>query len=50
MSKVVMVTGGTSGIGYQTAAKFLREGHQVVIAGIDQPEKIDQAMAQLKKL
>lgn len=50
MGKIVIVTGGTSGIGYQTAAKFLRSGDTVVVAGIDKPEKIEQAMAALNKL
>ncbi|KRM59253.1 SDR family NAD(P)-dependent oxidoreductase [Secundilactobacillus malefermentans] len=50
MSKVVIVTGGTSGIGYQTVAKFLREGATVVIAGIDKQEKIDNAVKKLAAL
>lgn len=50
MDRVVMVTGGTSGIGYQTAAKFLRSGATVVVVGIDKPEKIGQAMAELQQL
>lgn len=50
MSRIVIVTGGTSGIGYQTVAKFLTNGDKVVIAGIDKQEKIDAAMAKLTKL
>lgn len=50
MTKVAIVTGGTSGIGYQTSLKFLKAGYQVVIAGIDGQAKIDEAMATLTKV
>lgn len=50
MTKVAIVTGGTSGIGYQTSLKFLKAGYQVVIAGIDAQAKIDEAMATLTKV
>lgn len=33
--KIVLVVGGTSGIGYQTAAMFLHAGAHVVVAGPD---------------
>lgn len=48
MNKVVVVTGGTRGIGFETAKKYLVNGDKVVIASIDKPEIIEQAMAELK--
>lgn len=48
MEKVVIVTGGTSGIGFQTAKKFYSKGYKVVIAGIDSNENIDRAVDELK--
>lgn len=50
MVKVAIVTGGTSGIGYQTSLKFLKTGYRVVIAGIDTQVKIDEAMVALAKV
>lgn len=50
MNKVVMVTGGTRGIGFETAKKYLTQGDKVAIASIDAPEVIEQAMAELSAL
>lgn len=35
MDKIVIITGGTRGIGFATAKKFLEKGDKVVIASID---------------
>ncbi|WP_172562086.1 SDR family NAD(P)-dependent oxidoreductase [Vibrio furnissii] len=50
MNKVVMVTGGTRGIGFQTAKKYLSQGDKVAIASIDSEEVIQQALAELSSL
>jgi len=50
MSNVVMVTGGTRGIGFETAKKFLTKGYKVAIASIDSEEVIEQAMSELSAL
>lgn len=38
MDKIVFITGGTGGIGYQTALKFGRNGYTVLINGIDKEQ------------
>jgi len=48
-NKVVLITGGSTGIGYATAEQFLRKGAQVVIAGRTQAAG-EQAVEALKKL
>lgn len=50
MDKVVIITGGTRGIGFATAKKFLKEGDKVVIASIDQKEIIEESMQKLSSL
>jgi 3-oxoacyl-[acyl-carrier protein] reductase len=47
VGKVVLITGGSSGIGYATAHRFLEEGARVAICGRD-PEKLDRAVSELK--
>lgn len=50
MSKVVVVTGGTRGIGFATAKKFLEKGDKVVIASIDNEKTIENAVKNLAEI
>jgi len=45
-NKVAVVTGGSSGIGWATAQRFIADGAEVVITGRDQ-EALDAAVAEL---
>ena len=46
--KVAVITGGTRGFGYATAAAFLREGAKVIGCGSNK-ESADKAVAQLRE-
>ena len=47
-NKVAVITGGTRGIGYQTAKTFLKNGAKVFIIGT-RKETVEKALEQLKK-
>ena len=46
--KVVIVTGGTRGIGYEIVRKYLQNGAKVVLFGSKQ-ETVDKALAKLRE-
>ena len=46
MSKVIVITGSTKGIGYGLAEEFLKRGHNVVVSGRNQ-ERLDRAISAL---
>ncbi len=48
MSKTILVTGSTDGIGKGTALKFAQEGHTVYVHGRNQ-EKVNHVIAEIKK-
>lgn len=45
-NKVVLITGGTKGMGFATAREFIKEGASVIITGRSQ-EKVDKAVNSL---
>jgi short-subunit dehydrogenase len=48
MSKLVLVTGATDGIGKMTAQRLAAAGFEVIVHGRDQ-ERVDHAIAEIKK-
>lgn len=46
MSKVIVITGSTKGIGYGLAEEFLKRGHNVVVSGRNQ-KRLDKAVSTL---
>lgn len=50
MDKVVIVTGGTRGIGFAAANKFLQKGCKVVVASIDDEQTIKESINSLSEV
>jgi len=50
MDKIVIITGGTRGIGFATAKKFLEKGDKVVIASIDNEKTIENSIKTLSEM
>jgi len=48
MSKTIVITGSTKGIGYGLAEEFLKRGHNVVVSGRNQ-DTVDKALATLSE-
>lgn len=49
-NRVVLITGGTRGIGLATAKLFLKYGNRVAVASLDDEITVDAAMKELKTL
>ncbi len=49
MKKIILVTGSTDGIGYETAKMLAVKGHQVLVHGRD-PQKVNKVKEKLKAL
>lgn len=47
-NKTAIITGGTTGLGYEMAKRYIEEGARVLITGRSK-EKVDQAVAELGK-
>ena len=50
MDRIVIVTGGTRGIGYETAKKYLNENDKVIIASIDDEKTIEKVVQELSQI
>lgn len=48
--KVAIITGGTSGIGYHTAKKFLSEGYTAILLSMDDEKQVREAMESLSEI
>ena len=48
-NKVVIVTGGTRGIGFSTVKTFLENGAKVALCG-SRKETVDKALSELNKI
>ncbi len=46
--RIVLVTGGTRGIGLETARRFLKAGDKVVVGSIDDAQTVQSAMKELE--
>src|ERR1700751_259302 len=46
-NKVIFLTGGTEGIGYECAKAYSREGAHVVVASISEKSRLDEVMEEL---
>jgi len=46
--RVIIITGGTSGLGYQCCLKYIQKGWKVILTGPDKPF-LDNAVDELKK-
>ena len=49
-NRVVLITGGTRGIGLAVAKKFLQYGNRVVVASIDDEETVNKALLELNAI
>jgi len=49
MSKIILITGSTDGIGYETAKILVEQGHHVLLHGRNQ-DKLDKVSAELMQL
>lgn len=49
-NRVVLITGGTRGIGLETAKTFLRYGNRVIVASIDDEDTVKAALEELSAL
>lgn len=50
MDRIVIVTGGTRGIGFETAKKYLNEHDKVIIASIDDEKTIEKVVRELSQI